>query len=78
MTETILWEDLLRGGRTWSQVLEAGMALRLTDIEGGSNISAIFYKQQAPGKYEYIHAVLGTYKLIYTGGEYRIYERPEK
>lgn len=36
------------------------------------------YKQQAPGKYEYIHDVLRSYKLIYTGGEYRIYERPEK
>lgn len=43
MSETILWEELVRGGQTWSHVLEAGMALRLTDIEGGANVSALFY-----------------------------------
>jgi hypothetical protein len=36
------------------------------------------YKQQAPGKYKYIQDILDSYKLIYTGGEYRIYERPGK
>ena len=43
MSENILWEDLLHGGQAWSQVLEAGMAMRLTDIEGGANVSALFY-----------------------------------
>ena len=48
MSEHILWEDLLRGGQTWSQVLEAGMAVRLTDIEGGANVSALFYNALQP------------------------------
>lgn len=43
MIETVLWEELLHGGQTWSQVLEPGMALRLTDLEGGANVNALFY-----------------------------------
>lgn len=48
MTERILWEDDLHGGQTWSHVLEAGMALRLTDVEGGANVSALFYNAAQP------------------------------
>ncbi|MBI2689156.1 MAG: urea carboxylase-associated family protein [Acidobacteria bacterium] len=48
MSETILWEDSLRGGQTWSHVLDAGMALRLTDTEGGANVSALFYNALQP------------------------------
>ncbi|MCX6591929.1 MAG: urea carboxylase-associated family protein [Acidobacteria bacterium] len=43
MSDQILWEDHLHGGQTWSQVLERGQALRLTDVEGGANVSALFY-----------------------------------
>lgn len=43
MSETLLWEEDLRGGQTWSHVLERGMALRLTDIQGGANVSCLFY-----------------------------------
>jgi uncharacterized protein len=46
--ERVLWEDDLHGGQTWSHVLEAGMALRLTDIEGGANVSALFYNAAQP------------------------------
>ncbi len=48
MSETILWEETLHGGQTWSHVLEPGMALRLTDIEGGANVSALFYNASQP------------------------------
>ncbi|MFN0101983.1 MAG: urea amidolyase associated protein UAAP1 [Bryobacteraceae bacterium] len=48
MSENILWEDLLHGGQTWSHALEAEMALRLTDIEGGANVSALFYNALRP------------------------------
>jgi len=48
MSETILWEDLLHGGQTWSHVLEPGMAIRLTDLEGGANVSALFYNAAQP------------------------------
>jgi urea carboxylase-associated protein 2 len=43
MNESILWEEELRGGQTWSHVLERGMALRFTDLEGGANVSCLFY-----------------------------------
>lgn len=48
MSESILWEELLHGGQTWSHVLEPGMALRLTDIEGGANVNALFYNAAQP------------------------------
>ncbi|HEU0122974.1 MAG TPA: urea amidolyase associated protein UAAP1 [Bryobacteraceae bacterium] len=48
MSETILWEETLHGGQTWSHVLEPGMALRLTDTEGGANVSALFYNALQP------------------------------
>ena len=48
MSEMILWEETLHGGQTWSHVLEPGMALRLTDIEGGANVSALFYNAAQP------------------------------
>lgn len=43
MNESILWEEDLPGGSTWSQTLNYGMALRLTDIAGGANVAAMFY-----------------------------------
>lgn len=48
MTETILWEEDLRGGQTWSQVLDRGMALRLVDTLGGANVCALFYNARQP------------------------------
>jgi len=39
----ILWEETLRGGQTWSQILDPGMAIRLTDLEGGANVASFFY-----------------------------------
>lgn len=48
MNNSILWEEELRGGQTWSAELERGTALRLTDIEGGANVSALFYNSQQP------------------------------
>lgn len=50
MSETVLWEEDLRGGQTWSQVLEKGMALRITDIEGGANVAALFYNAANPAE----------------------------
>jgi len=44
----ILWEETVQGGATWSHVLKRGMALRLTDLEGGANAGAIFYNFECP------------------------------
>lgn len=48
MRENILWTEELRGGQTWSHVLEPQTAIRLTDIEGGANVCALFYNADQP------------------------------
>ena len=39
----ISWEELLHSGGHWSGVLRRGTTLRLTDVMGGANLSALFY-----------------------------------
>jgi urea carboxylase-associated protein 2 len=39
----VLWEETIQPGASWSHVLKRGTALRLTDIEGGANVGALFY-----------------------------------
>lgn len=39
----LLWEELLSGGAHWSGVARRGVTLRLTDLEGGANVAALFY-----------------------------------
>ena len=46
-SETIL-EETLRGGQMWSRVLSRGQRLRLTDIEGGAAVAALFYNSEQP------------------------------
>lgn len=42
----MLWEEIIPGGAHWSFVMKRGTALRLTDVEGGANLSALFYNQE--------------------------------
>jgi urea carboxylase-associated protein 2 len=46
--KSILWEEPLQPGATWSHVLKRGTALRLTDMEGGANVGALFYNFECP------------------------------
>jgi len=39
----LLWDELVPGGHHWSGLLQRGTALRLTDLRGGANVSALFY-----------------------------------
>ncbi len=49
MTHTAsLWEETIQPGATWSHVLKRGTALRITDIDGGANVGAIFYNFECP------------------------------
>ncbi|MFH2140437.1 MAG: urea amidolyase associated protein UAAP1 [Pseudomonadota bacterium] len=41
----LLWEETLPGGAHWSFVMKRGTALRLTDVEGGANLAALFYNK---------------------------------
>ncbi len=38
-----LYEKVIEGGWNWSHIVKRGKALRLTDLEGGANVSAIFF-----------------------------------
>ncbi|HEY3327910.1 MAG TPA: urea amidolyase associated protein UAAP1 [Novimethylophilus sp.] len=42
----ILWEETVPGGNHWSGVLRRDTALRLTDLEGGANVAALFYNRE--------------------------------
>ena len=44
MTESsVLWEEIVPPGASWSHVLKRGTKLRITDLEGGANVGALFY-----------------------------------
>ena len=49
MNETsVLWEETIQGGATWSHVLKRGTALRIIDLEGGANVGTVFYNFECP------------------------------
>ena len=49
MSDTsVLWEETVQPGASWSHVLKRGTALRLTDVEGGANAGALFYNFECP------------------------------
>lgn len=41
--DKILYEKIISGGWSFSHHVKRGTAIRLTDIEGGANVSALFY-----------------------------------
>ena len=43
-----LFKEIVHSGATWSHVLKRGTALRITDVEGGANVGAIFYNWENP------------------------------
>lgn len=51
MTESqLILEEPLRGGQSWSRVLRRGQTLRLTDVEGGAAVAALFYNAEEPSE----------------------------
>lgn len=42
-TGKILLGKIIAGGWSWSHIVKRGTAVQLTDIEGGANVSALFY-----------------------------------
>ncbi|PTB19844.1 urea carboxylase [Trinickia symbiotica] len=43
-----LWEAVIPTGTHWSGIMRRGLALRIVDLEGGANLSAVFYRQEDP------------------------------
>jgi hypothetical protein len=50
MNQTVLWEETIQPGASWSHVLKRGTALRVTDLEGGANVGGIFYNFECPNE----------------------------
>ncbi len=44
----IIYEKVLPGGGMWSQTIRRGKVLRLTDLEGGANVSTLLYNADEP------------------------------
>jgi urea carboxylase-associated protein 2 len=45
---TTVWEHIVPAGTHWSGTLRRGLALRIVDLEGGANVSTVFYRHDAP------------------------------
>ena len=45
---SVLFEETVQPGASWSHVLKRGTALRLTDTQGGANAGALFYNWENP------------------------------
>jgi urea carboxylase-associated protein 2 len=45
-TTDYLWEEVIPGGCHWSGLIRRGTALRFTDVDGGANLSALFYNPE--------------------------------
>ncbi|MDE1182653.1 urea amidolyase associated protein UAAP1 [Paraburkholderia sp.] len=44
----VSWETVIPAGTHWSGMLRRGMALRVVDTDGAANLSAVFYRHDAP------------------------------
>jgi urea carboxylase-associated protein 2 len=45
-----LFEEIIQPGATWSHVLKRGTSLRITDVQGGANVGAIFHNWENPAE----------------------------
>jgi urea carboxylase-associated protein 2 len=45
---SVLWEDTIQAGASWSLLLRRGNELQIEDTEGGSNVAALFYNYECP------------------------------
>jgi urea carboxylase-associated protein 2 len=45
LKQNLLWEETIPGAAHWSFLMKRGTALRITDVEGGANVSTLFYNQ---------------------------------
>lgn len=44
--DLVVQDEVLKGGNHWSFILKRGYSLRLTDLQGGANVSALFFNQE--------------------------------
>lgn len=46
--QNVLFEEVIAPAATWSHVLKRGTSIRITDIDGGANVGAVFYNWENP------------------------------
>jgi uncharacterized protein len=67
--ELVLWEEQVPGGAHWSGVLRRGNTLRVTAIEGGANVSMLFYNyEEKLERYNMADTLKGQHTAVLTRG----------
>lgn len=65
----MLWTERVPGGAHWSGVLRRGRTLRITDIEGGANVSLLFYNHENNSeRYNMADTLKGQHTAFLTAG----------
>lgn len=66
---SVLWEELVPGGAHWSGVLRRGVTLRVTDTQGGANVSAVLYNwENTVERYNMADTLKGQHTAFLTAG----------
>jgi urea carboxylase-associated protein 2 len=66
--ERLLWEETLPGGCHWSWVLPRGVALRLTALGDGANLSVVLYHARQLERYNMPDSLKAQHTAHYTRG----------
>lgn len=67
--QRLLWEETVPRGAHWSGVLRRGVTLRLTDTEGGANVSTLFYNwENLQERYNMADTLKGQHTAFITAG----------
>lgn len=65
----VLWEETVPAGAHWSGVLRRGNTLRLTDVDGGANVSVLFYNwENTLERYNMADTLKGQHTAFLTAG----------
>jgi uncharacterized protein len=72
-TKSELYQKVIPGGWNWSHVVKRGTSLRLTDLEGGANASALFYNAHDPSERYNMGDTLKIQHIAYLGRHWCIY-----
>jgi uncharacterized protein len=68
--ELVLWEEQLPGGAHWSGVVRRGNTLRISDIDGGANVSLLFYNwENTQERYNMADTLKGQHTAFLTAGD---------
>ncbi|WP_018294943.1 urea amidolyase associated protein UAAP1 [Mariprofundus ferrooxydans] len=68
--ETVIFSEMLIGGSHWSGVIRRGTTLRLTDLEGGANVSALFYNvEEKLERYNMADTLKGQHTACLSSGD---------